>query len=324
MASLCSELLDETETRKRKKELLSSSSEDSFSSSPVHKRSNSKMSFEESLVALQKGQEAIQVALKALASKDDIKAVRVDLYGEINALNNRLDNWRKEYDERLARVEGRFFDFENRLDDLAQENIDLRTKNAALEEDIKKCKRQVNDLEQYGRRWNIKIWNVEDNLSETASETTKKACEVFTNICQIKVSPNDLEACHRLPAKDQTKRRAIIARFRDRGLRDRVWGNKSKCKNKGVSISEDLTFANFDMLTAAFKHAHCKSTWTINGKCFGKLTNDAKVRFHVGDDVNEVIRIGMRTPIASAVESHAANPPNLAEPTGTEESENME
>ena len=294
MASLCSELLDETETRKRKKELLSSSSEDSFSSSPLHKRSNSKMSFEESLAALQKGQEAIQIALKALASKDDIKAVRVDLYGEINALNNRLDNWRKEYDERLSRVEGRFFDFENRLDDLAQENNDLRTRNATLEEDIKKCKRQVNDIEQYGRRWNIKIWNVEDNMTETASQTTKKACDVFTNICQIKVTPQDIEACHRLPAKDQTKRRAIIARFRDRGLRDRVWGNKSKCKNKGVSISEDLTFANFDMLSAAFKHEHCKSTWTINGKCFGKLVNDAKVRFQVGDDVNEVIRIGMR------------------------------
>ena len=71
--------------------------------------------------------------------------------------------------------------------------------------------------------------------------------------------------------------------------------DRRKCKNKGVSISEDLTLSNSKLVADAYKHEHCKSTWSVNGKCFGLLANKKIVRFRVGDNVNHVIRDGMKS-----------------------------
>ena len=59
------------------------------------------------------------------------------------------------------------------MDRLAEVNETLQSDNDSLREELKQCKNQNNDLEQYGRRWNLKVFNVEDNLSETAAHYVK-------------------------------------------------------------------------------------------------------------------------------------------------------
>ena len=308
--------------RKRDREALSSESDNSFScASPVNKKPNDgNVSIEESLAALQKSQTAILRAQKAiqdsidtkLATRADVQSLRDDINEEIVALTARLDTWSQEYEEKFNCIDGRLFDLETRMDNLAGENETLKTDNDNLREELSQCKRQINDLEQYGRRWNLKVFNVEDNLSETAAQTTSKVCNVFTNIVGVRVTANDIEACHRLPNQDRSKRRVIICRFKDRGVRDRVLKDRRKCKNKGVSISEDLTLSNSKLVSDAYKHEHCKSTWSVNGKCFGLLTNKKIVRFRVGDNVNHVIREGMQSVAAPSTDSVVNNSPSSA------------
>ena len=187
-------------------------------------------------------------------------------------------------------------DIENSVDNVKRENESLVTENVSLREDLKACQRQVNDMEQYGRRWNLKIYNVEDNRKESTNETKDKALQVFNNTMGLKVAAQDIEACHRLPATDNSKRRAIIVRFRDRGVRDTVWNNKTTLKNKGVSLSEDLTVANAKMLKEAYKHEHCKSTWSMSGKCYARLQNGHRVRLLLFENVNHTISEGMKLP----------------------------
>ena len=303
--------------RKRDRGELSSESDNSFScSSPLSKKTNEgKVNMEEALVALQKSQTAILKVQKAiqesidtkLASKADLQSLRDDLNDEIAALTNRIDTFSQEYEERFNGLDGRLFDLETRMDRLGGENEKLKTENDNLRDELNQCKTHINDLEQYGRRWNLKVFNVEDNRSETAAQTTTKVCNVFTKTVGVRVNPNDIVACHRLPNKDNTKRRVIICRFKDRGLRDRVLKDRKKCKGKGVSISEDLTLSNSKLVSDAYKHEHCKSTWSVNGKCFGLLVNKTIVRFRVGDNVNHVIRDGMKGVTAASPDPEPNN-----------------
>ena len=87
-------------------------------------------------------------------------------------------------------------------------------------------------------------------------------------------------------------------RFSDRGVRDYVWEKKTKLKGKGVSLSEDLTAANLKMLRDAFKHEHCKSTWSQSGKCYARLENGNRIKLRLGENVNHLIREGMRAVVA--------------------------
>ena len=324
------ETLNGTDNRKRNRDqLCSCSSEDSFScSSPVCKKpnkANMSSDLEQTLAALQKSQESIikaqesmQASIDKLAKSDDVEKLRTDLYSEINRLNTRLDRWTKEYEDRVEALESKFMDFENIVDSVRKENQSLRSENETLKEDIRCCQRQMNDLEQYGRRWNLKIFNVVDNRKESPNETKDKALEVFNATMGLKVAPQDIEACHRLPAVDNTKKRPIIVRFRDRGLRDSVWDKKTSLKGKGVSLSEDLTVANAKMLKDAFKHEHCKSTWSMSGKCYARLENGHRVRLKLGENVNGTIKEGMKlTPIVRD------NPPEQPEPV-QEDQEAME
>ena len=75
-------------------------------------------------------------------------------------------------------------------------------------------------------------------------------------------------------------------------------------------FSEDLTLSNSKLVSDAYKHEHCKSTWSVNGKCFGLLVNKQIVRFRVGDNVNHVIRDGMQAVTAAGSEPDRGTPGN--------------
>ena len=64
-----------------------------------------------------------------------------------------------------------------------------------LKKDLNGYQRQINDLEQYGRRWNLKIYNVQDDRKETARDTKDKALKVFNETMGLKVTPQNIEAC---------------------------------------------------------------------------------------------------------------------------------
>ena len=81
-----------------------------------------------------------------------------------------------------------------------------------------------------------------------------------------------------------------MVRFFNRGLRDRLLLNKSKCKDSGSSIGEDLTRANAMLSLAAFKHSACSNSWTINGKVKALLKNGKKISVPFGCDVNALFR----------------------------------
>ena len=91
-----------------------------------------------------------------------------------------------------------------------------------------------NDQQQYDRRWNVRVYNMEEKAGETADDCAKKCCQIFTDLIGIPMMEEDLEAAHRTRPTMTGKRHPIIVRFQSRKLKDKVFANRRKLKGKGV------------------------------------------------------------------------------------------
>ena len=89
-----------------------------------------------------------------------------------------------------------------------------------------------NDQQQYDRRWNVRVYNVEEKAAETADDCAKKCCRIFTDV--IGIPTTEEEAAHRTRPTMTGKRHPIIVRFLSRKLKDKVFANRRKLKGMGV------------------------------------------------------------------------------------------
>ena len=314
---------------KKRKELCSASSEDSFVSTPSPVRkvnktcalstpdnlqsiSNSDMSMEENIKKINETLVSLSARLSTLQTKEDANVLADSLRDSMDKMKNDLAEMCNNIRDKVETFDARVMEVEDRMDNLEKENESLREKNCELLDRVERCEAYQNELEQYTRRWNLRVFRVPEEKNETERQTAQKVCNLFTDVLKVNTTPNDFEACHRLGNVGQggtgTKRknkdgaRAIIIRFKpgSRDLRDRILKTRSdlKKKNNPASISEDLTKGNADLLKACYDHPECESSWSINGKIFAKLKNEVKFRVPYGVKVNDFFRMKLAAPIA--------------------------
>lgn len=262
---------------KSKRVLLDSVDSVDLCSQEVSEEVTENMSVEETLQAMQR-------SLQTLATKEDIRVMRETVSSEMEKMFTKMN-------EKMEEIESRMFDVEVRLDKTEEENKILKGENTELRE-------KLNDMEQYQRRWNLRVFNLEEKKAETAAETTDKVCRMFTEMVGVSTTPEDLEACHRVGAMTSGggggRNRAVIVRFKTRKLREEILSNRKKLKGKKLSIGEDLTYENAKLCTSAFKHSATLSSWTNNGKVWCKLKNGKNLRVKYGCDLNEMLNNEMK------------------------------
>ncbi|KAL8563297.1 hypothetical protein ACOMHN_063959 [Nucella lapillus] len=115
----------------------------------------------------------------------------------------------------------------------------------------------MNYQEQHGRQFNVRVYGVRENQghADTVEDCVKHCPEIFTNRVGVQVSPGDIEIAHRVGKPGGAKPRPIIARFFSRRLRGRVLADRRKLKQSGVSVGEDLTQRNYQLLKRATEHS---------------------------------------------------------------------
>ena len=101
-----------------------------------------------------------------------------------------------------------------------------------------------NHLEQYGRRNNLEITGISDDVSDEQLEG--KVIEVLNEI-QVDVSRSDIEACHRI-GKSKNSSKKTIARFINRKYAKKALLNRKNLRDnvtyKNIYINENLTQTN--------------------------------------------------------------------------------
>ena len=78
-----------------------------------------------------------------------------------------------------------------------------------------------NDQQQHNRRWNLRVYNMEEKAGETAEDCAKKCCQMFTDLIGVLTKQDDLEALG-LEQSQWAKWRPITVCFQSRKL-------KTKC-----------------------------------------------------------------------------------------------
>ena len=153
------------------------------------------------------------------------------------------------------------------IKDLQLENQRLRMKVKNLENKVMPLEINGNHLEQYGKRNNLEITGIPDDVSDENLE--EKVIQVLSEI-QVNVSSSDVEACHRI-GKSKNSPKKALARFINRKHTKKALINRKGLININKSSlslsSSDNIFINENLTPMNNKIAfHCRKL-----KCNGQI-----------------------------------------------------
>ena len=156
----------------------------------------------------------------------------------------------------------------------------LEKKVVELSETLEKTSKEVgelqylhDDLEQYGRRLNLRVSGLKaTNEPGTPEDTDKAIIHLCRDQLGVQIQLSDIQRSHRVGPKEASNR-AIIFRFVSYRVRTSVLKARSKLKNTGIFVNEDLTKRRNRLAYLARqlkKNNKIVDTWTYDGKVFVK------------------------------------------------------
>ena len=166
--------------------------------------------------------------------------------------------------------------YNEKFDELERDNRKKEEKIKELEEKTRKMNKKNDDLnrvidrhEHYSRR-NCIAWCKAVKESEN-EHTDVVVTETFNELLQEKLTGADIDRSHQIGKLKKGKQsRPVIIRFARHNIRNRVFKNKTKLKDTGVSITESLTQKRMQMLTKVRNEILFKNAWTLDGKILVK------------------------------------------------------
>nr|KAG5698875.1 hypothetical protein BaRGS_006769 [Batillaria attramentaria] len=118
--------------------------------------------------------------------------------------------------DRIEKPEGRVFDLETERDSLKADVQTIKQENRALKQQLQGLKRSTetrhNDLEQYQRRWNLRIFGVKETQNEDCVQKCLQIIRINdsqTNESQISESQNDSQIA---PVQEPKARPDLLSR----------------------------------------------------------------------------------------------------------------
>lgn len=254
-------------------------------------------------MAVQKALEDIQRQLQNVATKDymDSQMGKMATKEDISSMKDEVGKMVERLTKQIEKLEADNFEIRQKNDKLGCEIVKLRGENAELKNELTKSVKEItavrrvqNDNEQHGRQWNIRVYGVGEGAGEGGRDETVKECvgkcvKVIKERVGVQVEEKDFEIAHRLGKRGGTRPRPIIARLFSRQVRGEVLANRRKLKGTGISIGEDLTQANYNLLKRVSAHSATLSSWSTNGKVWAMLKNGKKLRIDIDTNVTTTL-----------------------------------
>jgi hypothetical protein len=160
------------------------------------------------------------------------------------------------------------------------------------QEDVDSNTEWINDVEQHGRRWSVRIVGLKaPEKFETSDESKELALKFFIDDMKVNnIRLGDLDTAHRLGWIKNGKQ-AILVRFFRRNFAEQLIKIKKSLKGKGVALLEDATARNNKLLNSLKNKTGVESSWQFAGKVWMKMKiSGKKVRVRITDDVDELIQ----------------------------------
>ena len=139
---------------------------------------------------------AVQTALDNISKRLDTLATKVD----VEQMRDEVKCLTKTFMEKLEKLEGRLFETEVKAEKLESEVKSLKKVNETAtgmikqqDRRIKQNERELHDLQQYSRRWNLRVFKVPEKEKETAADCTSNVCAIFSDEVGIPITASDIE-----------------------------------------------------------------------------------------------------------------------------------
>lgn len=161
-----------------------------------------------------------------------------------------------------------------KFDELEQDRIkkeemisDLQNEVSVLNKKVATLEKQTDDQEQYSRRNCLLLHGIDEDQDES---TDVKVINIVKDKLEIEISASDIDRSHRIGKKSSGKKRPIIIKFARYNCRRRVYHNKKKLKDSGMSITESLTNFRLSKLNEARAHHGFRNVWSVDGRIMFK------------------------------------------------------
>ena len=196
-------------------------------------------------------------------------------------------------DKRISEIESSLTSCHDRITDLESKYEVQCDPDTNLQKSIQELKMKNNDLEQYMRRSNLRIFGLDVKKDEDCAE---KAATYLADTLDIPLSTSDIEVAHIIPAKKKSgsstvgrRKTVILVRFGSKATKETVLKRRTKLKGSGVSIADDLTSWNMDILRNLRGDDQIENTWSWMGKLYCKFkSSDVKVHVRPFESVNDL------------------------------------
>ena len=162
--------------------------------------------------------------------QDEVRELKRDHQDEIRELKKSLEF-----------SQGIIDDLESRLKNLSSSLTgELREITKSNTSEIKQLNTQVNKLEDYSRKPNIRIDGVEEHVNENSEQTQVKVEKIIKE--KLKLDFIDVEVAHRInKGKATVGPRTIIAKIPRITQRNAIFKNTWKLKTTGIFFNEDVS-----------------------------------------------------------------------------------
>ncbi len=194
-----------------------------------------------------------------------------------------------------SKIETLEYDNKNLKDQIKRLEDNTSTNAKSMNEQIEKtyelsklAHMKANYNEQYSRKNNINILNIQENSDETEDSITKAVTQILKNHADVDLLVTDIVAIHRIPTK-RGQTRPILIRLRNNSSKSTIMRKRAPMKNAGFRLVDDVTKPNQGLINRLLLHPDINSAWYFNGSVYGQTVADERVKFDIYDNVNNVI-----------------------------------
>ena len=232
-------------------------------------------------------------ANKRLAGKEDVtnKDLKAILYEQFKDLKSELQATKADLQKEISELRDEVHAKENQIrnleGNLQNVSTDLEKALAKMDrqqEEIEKLKYTVDDNEQHGRRWALRISGL--NLDGTMDYN--KLVMDLGNEIKVNLKSSDIDRAHPVGVKKEI----LIVKFTNYSARSALYEARRKLKDRepAVYINEDLTRTRYGILKSLLKLRARKlvnDVWTKDGRIFTNV-NGERLLIRSCDDVEKL------------------------------------
>ena len=239
---------------------------------------------------------SLKSGLKSVMKKDEmsefIKDTVTKVMSEINEnidlmIDIKMEEKAKELKDKISELEE---ENDNLRSDVVNLKVELKTlKKQSEESDIrsKSALAKANYNEQYSRKNNVKIMNIQEKQDETIEGLTKDICDMM-NQKGVDLKPEKIIAIHRIPGK-QGLPRPVLLKLRNNNDKTMIMMKRKEFKNSNRLV-DDVTKLNTELIQRLTEHSSIMQAWYFNGSVFGKTTSNRRLKFDLFDNIESVLR----------------------------------